>query len=240
VALLYQATLTPSKIELLQAWIPHQPWLGDADATTVEAVGAYRFDDPDGEVGIETHLLRTADGQILQVPVTYRGSPEAGADSWLIGITQHSVLGERWVYDACGDPVYVTALATAVLRGGTQAELDVVTDAGQERRQATTRVSGSGSDHSAIPPIASVSYSSEGTTTFIRALHLELTLVRAIDLDRRERCAWRPAETRRDLARPRCAGIAGACPDHLSGSYAYSISEPNPKPKFPLKGASTS
>jgi len=184
VALLYQATLTPSKIELLQAWIPHQPWLGDADATTVEAVGAYRFDDPDVEVGIETHLLRTADGQILQVPVTYRGSPEAGADSWLIGTTQHSVLGERWVYDACGDPVYVTALATAVLRGGTQAELDVVTDAGQERRQATTRVSGSGSDHSAIPPIASVSYSSEGTTTFIRALHLELTLVRAIDLDR--------------------------------------------------------
>jgi len=183
VALLYQATLTPSKIELLQAWVPHQPWLGEADATTVEAVGAYRFDDPDGEVGMETHLLRTADGQILQVPVTYRGSPVAGADSSLIATMQHSVLGERWVYDACSDPVYVRALATAVLSGGTQAELDVVTDAGLERRQATTRVSGSGSDHSAIPPIASVSHSSAGTMTFIRALHLELTLVRAIDSD---------------------------------------------------------
>jgi hypothetical protein len=183
VALLYQATLTPSKIELLQAWVPHQPWLGEADATTVEAVGAYRFDDPDGEVGMETHLLRTADGQILQVPVTYRGSPVAGADSSLIATMQHSVLGERWVYDACGDPVYVRALATAVLSGGTQAELDVVTDTGLERRQATTRVSGSGSDHSAIPPITSVSHSSEGTTTFIRALHLELDLVRAIDSD---------------------------------------------------------
>lgn len=183
-ALLYQATLTPSKIELLRAWVPHQPWLGDADATTVEAVDAYRFDDPDGEVGIETHLLRTADGQILQVPVTYRGAPVAGADSRLIATTQHSVLGERWVYDACGDPMYVRALATAVLSGGTQAELDVVTDAGQERREATTRVWGSGSPDAAIPLVASVSYSSEGTTTFIGAGHLELTLVRAVDSDR--------------------------------------------------------
>jgi hypothetical protein len=182
-AVLYQATLTPSKIELLQAWVPRQPWLGGADATTLEAVGAYRFDDPDGEVGMETHLLRAADDQILQVPVTYRGSPLAGAESSLIGTVQHSALGERWVYDACGDPVYARALATVILNGGTQAELDVVTDAGLERRQATTRVSGSGSQDSPIPVITSVSYSTEGTTTFIRALHLELTVLRAIDAD---------------------------------------------------------
>jgi hypothetical protein len=181
VALLYQATLTPSKIELLQAWVPHQPWLGDADATTVEVVGAYRFDDPDGEVGIETHLLRTADGQVLQVPVTYRDAPLVGSESLLIATTQHSVLGERWVYDACGDPVYVTALATAVLSGGTEAELEVVTDAGKERWQATTRVSGSGSPDSSIPSITSVSFSIEGITTVISANRVELTLVRVID-----------------------------------------------------------
>jgi hypothetical protein len=181
VALLYQATLTPSKIELLQAWAPHQPWLGDANASTVEAVGAYRFDDPDGEVGIETHLLRTADGQILQVPVTYRSSPMAGAESSLIATAQHSVLGERWVYDACGDPVYVRALATAALSGGTQAEIELLTDTGREQLQATTLVSGSGSSDLAIPPIGSVSYVSEGTTTVISASPLELTLLRAID-----------------------------------------------------------
>jgi hypothetical protein len=181
VAVLYQATLVPSKIELLQAWVPHQPWLGDADASTVKIAGAYRFDDPDGEVGIETHLLRTADGQILQVPVTYRGSPVDGAESLLIATTHHSVLGERWVYNACGDPVYVRALATAVLSGGTQAELEVVTDVGQERRQATTRVSGSGSPDIAIPSIGPVSCTSGGTTTVVRAGHLELTLFRKID-----------------------------------------------------------
>jgi maltokinase-like protein len=181
VALLYRATLTPSKIELLRSWVPRQPWLGDADAFTVEAVGAYRFDDPGGEVGMETHLLQTADGQILQVPVTYRDSPLDHAEPSLIGTTQHSVLGQRWVYDACGDPVYVRALATAVLNGGAQADLEVVTDSGREHRQATTLVSGSGSSDMAIPPVGSVSYSSEGTTTVIEASRLELTLVRAPD-----------------------------------------------------------
>jgi hypothetical protein len=181
-ALLYKATLTPSKLELLQTWTPRQPWTGGTETTTLEAVGAYRFDDPEGEVGMETHLLRTADGQILQVPVTYRGAPLTGSESFLIGTTQHSVLGQRWVYDACGDAVYVGALATAILRGGTQAELEIVTDAGKERRQSTTQVSGSGSPAAAVPPMASVSSSNEGTTTVISADSLELTLVRVIDL----------------------------------------------------------
>jgi hypothetical protein len=92
------------------AWVPQQTCLGEANISTLEVVGAYRFDDPEGEVGIETHLLRTADGQILQVPVTYRGSPVDDAESLFIAASQHSVLGERWVYDACGDPVYVRAL----------------------------------------------------------------------------------------------------------------------------------
>jgi hypothetical protein len=184
VALLYHATLNPSKLELLKAWLPHQDWLGDADTTTIEAVGAYRFDDPDGEVGVETHLLRTADGQILQVPVTYRGAPVPGHESFLIATTQHSVLGQRWVYDACGDLVYVRAMATAVLSGGTQAEIEFMTDNGRERWPATTEVSGSGSLNTAIPAVASVSHSNEGTTTVMCASHLELTLLRAIGVGR--------------------------------------------------------
>lgn len=182
-ALIYQAQLTPSKIELLTAWVPAQPWLGGADARTLEAVGAYRFDDPDGEVGVETHLLRTANGQVLQVPVTYRGVPLAGADSSLIGTLQHSVLGERWVYDACGDPVYAKALATAILTGGCQAEMEVVTETGPQRREATTRVSGSGSPGTAVPAVDSVTCANDGTTTVVRAGDLELLILRAVDGD---------------------------------------------------------
>jgi hypothetical protein len=179
-ATLYRATLTPSKIDLLRAWVPRQPWLGGADVSTLEAVGAYRFDDPDGQVGMETQLLATADERVLQVPVTYRDSPLAGAESFLIATAQHSVLGERWVYDACGDPAYVLALATAILRGGTQAELEFMTDAGPERLPATTLVSGSGSPDTAIPPIGTVSCSNEGTTTAITTGHLDLTLFRTV------------------------------------------------------------
>ena len=45
------ADITPTKPELLATWLPTQPWfVGDASA--LEHLGAYRFDDPDGEVGM--------------------------------------------------------------------------------------------------------------------------------------------------------------------------------------------
>lgn len=176
-----QADLSPSKIEVLTAWVPVQPWLGGADTSSLEAVCAYRFDDPDGEVGVETHLLRTADGQLLQVPLTYRGASMAGAESSLIATMQHSVLGERWVYDGCGDPVYAKALATAVLTGGTQAELEFATETGTERRKSTTRVWGSGSPGSAVPAFGQLTCTNEGATTVIRAGELELVVLRVID-----------------------------------------------------------
>jgi hypothetical protein len=180
-ALIYQAQLNPTKIDLLSAWVPAQPWLGDADASTLEAVGAYRFDDPEGEVGIETHLLRIPSGRVLQVPLTYRSAQLTGAESSLIGTMQHSVLGERWVYDGCAEVVYATALATAILTGGTGADLEVVTDAGLVRRELTTRVAGNGSPTSAVPALGPITYASEGTTTVVTTVSLTLALLRVID-----------------------------------------------------------
>lgn len=59
-AIIYNATLNPSKLDLLNAWLPSRPWFtGVAD---VQRVGAYRFDDPAGEVGIEAFLLQASDG----------------------------------------------------------------------------------------------------------------------------------------------------------------------------------
>ena len=114
----HPATIVPTKMELLQAWVPDQPWLGGADASTLTRVGSYRFDDPDGEVGIETHLVRTGDGQVLQVPLTYHGAPCHTAKDALITTMTHTTLGDRWIYDACHDPVYVRALVTAIMTGG--------------------------------------------------------------------------------------------------------------------------
>jgi hypothetical protein len=179
VALIYKATLNPSKLELLGAWLPDQPWC--SDAAGIESAGAYRFDDPDGEVGIETLLLRAADGRLFQVPLTYRGAPLAGSDAALITTTEHSVLGRRWVYDGCGDPAYVSALATAILTGGREAELEFDVDGRRERREGSVHVVGSGDPAAGVPVIETVSYASEGPNTLIRADEVEFVVRHVLD-----------------------------------------------------------
>ena len=91
----HRATLTPTKQELIAAWAPSQPWGPEAEAA-VQVIGSYRFDDPDGRVGMETHLV--TDGRALfHVPLTYRDEPLDGAEGALIVEMQHSVLGTRYV-----------------------------------------------------------------------------------------------------------------------------------------------
>ena len=53
-------------------------------------IGSYRFDDPDGRVGMETFLITEM---------------------------QHSVLGTRRVYDGVRDPLFVVMLAGVAMTG---------------------------------------------------------------------------------------------------------------------------
>ena len=117
---IYHADLQPGKMELLSAWLPTAPWFSGTGDLPVEQVGSFRFDDPDGEVGIETHLVAVG-AKIFQIPLTYRGAPLEDAEDFLITTMEHSVLGRRWVYDACGDPAYGQALAASILSGEGQA-----------------------------------------------------------------------------------------------------------------------
>lgn len=152
-AQIHKATLTPSKIEVLTPWLRSRSW---ADGVAgVSSLGAYRFDDPLGQVGIETFLLEADNGTVLHVPVTYRAEPLSGADEHLIGTTEHSVLGTRWIYDGCGDPVWASVLTTVILTGGEQAAEMV--DDGQgvvvERTPTATAV-GSGTPDAEVPTVA--------------------------------------------------------------------------------------
>ena len=79
-------------------------------------IGSYRFDDPDGRVGMETHLV-SVEGVLFQVPLTYRDAPLPDGGQALITEMQHSVLGRRWVYDGLRDPVYVVMLAGVAMTG---------------------------------------------------------------------------------------------------------------------------
>ncbi len=184
-ALLHRATLTPSKLDLLSAWVPGRPWSGGR--VPVGQLGSYRFDDVAGLVGMESFLLETADGAVLHVPLTYRAAPLAGAAAHLVGTTEHSVLGTRYVYDACVDPVYARALGTAVLAGGTQAEELVDVDGVLERREPSATVVGSGPGGADVPAppqeLPDVSSRDEDTTTVVEARDLELVVIRVVGDD---------------------------------------------------------
>jgi hypothetical protein len=176
-AIIHKATLSPSKLELIADYLPKQPWF--IQDGSPELIGAYRFDDPAGEVGLETHIV-TAGERVYQVPLSYRGYELAGAEEWLIGTMDHSVLGKRWVYDACGDPIYVKALATAILTGQKEAELIVDGELGP--RPSTVTVKGSGKLDGGIPALSASAPVSGSGVTIIEAGGLRLKVARVLDV----------------------------------------------------------
>lgn len=178
-ATLHQATLVPSKLELITAWLATQTW---APSGEVSQIGAYRLDDPSGKVGIEGFLLDVA-GTPVHLLLSYRGAELAGADDYLVGTTEHSVLGKRWIYDGCVDPVAVRVLVRAVLSGGTEAELVLVK--GEEeigRREPTVRVKGSGSeDPESVEPFDGVSIRTLGAIASVATTDYALDVLRLLD-----------------------------------------------------------
>lgn len=179
-----KADLVPTKLDALAAWVPGRAWAAGVDTSTLTQVGSYRFDDPDGAVGIETLLLRSADGRLLQVPLTYRSAPLDGAGDALVTTMRHSVLGSRWAYDGCADPVAVRALVTAVRTGGQGAALDYETGPGAyERREPTMRVAGSGSPGAEVPAVGAVRAVDSPGLTVVHAGAVELAVRRVVPGD---------------------------------------------------------
>jgi Maltokinase N-terminal cap domain len=131
VAVIYQTTLTPTKLELLSPWLPAQPWYAGAGAPDLARAGGFRLDDPAGDVGIEFMVVRDGSGGRLRwyhVPLTYRGAPLAGAaDAALIGTSEHGVLGRRWIYDGLHDPVLAAQLL-ALIQGHARAQAQSQSD----------------------------------------------------------------------------------------------------------------
>jgi hypothetical protein len=118
VAIIHNTTMSPTKLELLAGWLPGQEWFTGSVAH-LQRAGGFRLDDPDGAVGIE-FMVVLGDEPFL-VPMTYRAAPLDGADSALIGTSQHGVLGDRWIYDGPHDPV-LRAQLCALLCGAVVAQ----------------------------------------------------------------------------------------------------------------------
>lgn len=176
--IVHKATVSPSKQELVESWLPSRSW---ADGHRIaEKVAEYRLDDPAGEVGVETILWRTEDGTVLQTPLTYRAAPLAGAEEHLVGTTEHSVLGRRWAYDGCGDPVWAATLITGILTGGRQSPMYFEEDGRRIDIPARMQVRGSGGDWE-VGSIDSVDgVRDEGDVTTVRAGGIEIDLARVL------------------------------------------------------------
>jgi hypothetical protein len=183
-ALLHRADLNPTKLELLTGWLPGRRWYRGPTAPQPTLVAAFRFDDPAGEVGIETMLVSADNKTVFQVPLSYRDAPLPDRDAWLIGTTEHSVLGRRWIYDACGDPVYAAALAGAVLAGTGQAEQLLEIDGRLERREPSMGIASTIGATGATPVIDGLGgvLDSDEVTTIITAPVI-LSVIRGVELN---------------------------------------------------------
>lgn len=149
-ALIYtDAELTPGKLDLLAAWLPAQTW--GASSGEVTRLASYRFDDPAGEVGIETFVVAVGDA-VLQIPMTYRGAPLEGGR--LVGEMEHSVLGHRYAYDATTDPVYLDAVRRVVVDGGHEADWVMPDGTVLPRFRTSAAVSGTATDAAAAASAA--------------------------------------------------------------------------------------
>ena len=174
------ADITPTKLELLQQWLPTRPWWPGGDG--LEQVGSFRFDDPAGEVGVETILVRAGD-TLLQAPLTYRGAPLDGADEHLITTMEHTVLGRRWIYDGCGDPVWAAVTVTAALTGGREADLEVEQDGERKVFRSRTSAQGSGAAGAAVEDTGTPSPQDVGATTVVTAGPYEIVVARIAGAD---------------------------------------------------------
>jgi hypothetical protein len=175
-AVFHRATIKPTKAELIAQWAPTRPW-GPSAGDSVEVIGSYRFDDPDGRVGMETHLV-TAEGVLFQVPLTYRDEPLDGAADALITEMQHSVLGTRWVYDGLRDPQFVLMLAGVAMTGQGEA-LGLVRH--RDRwyiAPSNVRISGGGWGQGPVALDGFELESDEGTAAVLRNDRFELTMFR--------------------------------------------------------------
>lgn len=175
------ATLEPSKRELMDGWLPSRSWY-DGRAGR-KPVGSFRFDDPAGQVGMEGFLLGAEGLPVLFLPLTYRPAELAEAEEHLIGTTEHSELGRRWVYDGCGDPVFVRALAGAILTGGTGVDHEFEGEQGPETRPTNAQVRGSGTADTTVPDLEAAGTHDEGSLTIVDAGPLELVVARVVGTD---------------------------------------------------------
>ena len=153
-----------------------QPWGPPADAP-IDVIGSYRFDDPDGRVGMETFLVSAGDA-LLHVPLIYRDETLDGADDALITEMHHSVLGTRWVYDGIRDPLFVVMLAGVAMTGQGEALGMAAYEGRWYIAPSNVRIQGGGWSQARVPVDGFVLDGDDATGAVLTNDRFELTVYR--------------------------------------------------------------
>lgn len=174
--IVYNTSMSPTKNELVSAWLPKQNFYTGKDTPKLQHIGGFRLEDPEGKVGVELRIYAdhsdTSD-VVYHVPLTYRDAPLPGAEKFLLGIGEHAILGPRYIYDAEGDPVF-NAQAKELLAGNTQAQHHSQSFTGEPRIKLTGHTAGK--DAVIIrKPVSSASTGDGVTGYWENALGQELT-----------------------------------------------------------------
>jgi hypothetical protein len=172
----HRATITPTKAELIAEWAPTRAW-GPSPSDAIEVIGSYRFDDPDGRVGMETHLV-SAGGALFQVPLTYRDEPLDGGGDGFICEMHHSVLGTRWVYDGLRDPQFVVMLAGVAMTGQGEALGMAEYEGRWYIAPSNVRIQGGGWTQERVPVDGFELATDDPTTSVLRNDRFQLTVHR--------------------------------------------------------------
>jgi hypothetical protein len=176
VGIFHRATITPTKAETIARWAPTQPWGPPRDAD-LDVIGSYRIDDPENRVGMEVHLV-AAGGTLFQVPLTYRDARLDGADGALITEMQHSVLGQRWIYDGLRDPRFVLMLAAVTMTGQGEALGMAVYDGRWHVAPTNVRIHGGGWTLERVPVDDFALVTDDVTGAVLRNDRFELSVLR--------------------------------------------------------------
>ncbi len=156
-------------------WMPGQPW-GPPAGDAIDVIGSFRFDDPEGRVGMETHLV-AAGGALFQVPLTYRDAPLDDSAA-LITKMEHSALGTRFVYDGLRDPRYVLMLAGVTMTGQGEALGMVEVEGRWYIAPSNVRIRGGGWTGARVAVDGFELVSDESTASVLRNDRFELTVYR--------------------------------------------------------------
>lgn len=180
-SLIHDTTMHPSKLELLAEWLPTQSWF-TGDIAQLASLGAYRFDDPEGEVGLEGYLLTAGGETVYHVPLSYRGALLEGGESFVVGTSEHGVLGTRWINDATGDPVFRAVLAAKIAQGGREEELFLQSAEGEVTAlDRAVHVRGSGEPGNPVPELWEATVEERGASVDISTGLAELEVRRVLN-----------------------------------------------------------